>query len=555
MKIIVLLTLVFISCNDNNKKDINEHVAVTGVSFNNKQITMAIGQEQTMDYIVFPNNATNQDVQLTSDEPGVVSVNLGKVKANAEGAAIITVSTWDGGFKDYCEVIVPKTNVTGIRFNQKTLEVAFGQRVILPYTIDPATASNKNVIWSSSKPAVAEIDNDGFLILKASGSTVITATTEEGGFSDECELIVTDYWLVIVEELYNIIRPLFALNSGLYREYYNQTQISYLWPLDAWITAMMELQKLGIISLNDYATEVAKAQRYHTGSWQNVNIPAYAAATNGNTGTGTRFYDDNSIIGINFVDAYRLTGNPIWLERSRSIIPFLKSGEDSHLGGGMWWNEAQKNPTSNNADHNKPTCSNGYGVCFLLNYYKICPQAEKADVLDFAKRLYNWLYTNLRDPADNTYWNALQALGTVQTTKWTYNSGVMIKNGILLHEITGEQQYLNHAKATAIGSYNRFVSLNPTLGIRVFPDRDPWFNTKLFTAYIDIVPYMPEAKDYVEAYIAFADYAYKNSRTDNGLFFEGWAGNQGRYHWLLMQAAVIETFGAAARYKKLSSFK
>jgi hypothetical protein len=127
----------------------------------------------------------------------------------------------------------------------------------------------------------------------------------------------------------------------------------------------------------------------------------------------------------------------------------------------------------------------------------------------------------------------------------------MIKNGIRLYEITGDNQYLEHVKATAVAAYNRFVQMNSAIGILVFPNSDPWFNTKLLTAYIDLVPYMTQARLYVNAYITFIDYAYEHCRTIDGFFYEGWAGNQGRYEQLLMQAAVIESYGAIARYMNM----
>ena len=50
-----------------------------------------------------------------------------------------------------------------------------------------------------------------------------------------------------------------------------------------------------------------------------------------------------------------------------------------------------------------------YTHLFLLEYYSVCPQEEKADVLALAKRLYAWMLTNLRDPEDGCYWNDKQA--------------------------------------------------------------------------------------------------------------------------------------------------
>lgn len=85
------------------------------------------------------------------------------------------------------------------------------------------------------------------------------------------------------------------------------------------------------------------------------------------------------------------------------------------------------------------------------------------------KRLYAWTLTNLRDPEDGCYWNDKQADGSINKTKWTYNTGVMISNGIRLYKITGEQTYLDSAIASSEGAYNYFV--RPLNGLALaYPD-------------------------------------------------------------------------------------
>ncbi len=200
-------------------------------------------------------------------------------------------------------------------------------------------------------------------------------------------------------------------------------------------------------------------------------------------------------------------------------------------------------------DSNKPTCANGYATLFLLEYYSVCPQEEKADVLALAKRLYAWTLTNLRDPEDGCYWNDKQADGSINKTKWTYNTGVMISNGVRLYKITGEQTYLDSAIASSEGAYNYFV--RPLNGLALaYPDHDPWFTTKLVRAFIDIEPYYKNAGNYIKTFINFLDYAYENARLSNGLFYEDWTGaTPKRAEQLLMQDAALESLGMIALYK------
>ena len=81
-------------------------------------------------------------------------------------------------------------SVKGIDLDHTSATVYTGD---LTYTLtpifDPSNATNKTVSWSSSNEAVATVDG-GVVTLIKKGSTVITATSEDGGFEATCELTV-----------------------------------------------------------------------------------------------------------------------------------------------------------------------------------------------------------------------------------------------------------------------------------------------------------------------------------------------------------------------------
>lgn len=356
------------------------------------------------------------------------------------------------------------------------------------------------------------------------------------------------------KELFDVINQCYRINNGategLYNENYpkkdGDNAASFLWPYDGLVSGAAALHALGY-DVN-YTDMVNRFDVYYRTSSGNVNIGGYGSSTNGTNGGGTRYYDDNSIVGIDLVEAFSLTQDPAYLAKAKQIVEFLKSGEDNTFGGGLWWNEDEKN-IPGNENSNKPTCANGNAILFLLNYYSVCPQDEKADVLDFAKRLYNWTVANLRDPADGCYWNDKQASGSIREVKWTYNTGAMISNGVRLHKITGESSYLDSAIESSEGAYNYFV--RPLNGLALaYPDHDPWFTTKLVRAFIDIEPYYKNAGNYIKTFINFLDYAYENARMTNGLYYEDWTGaSPKRAEQLLMQDAALESLGIIALYK------
>ncbi len=79
--------------------------------------------------------------------------------------------------------------MTGITLNASSGELTVGGEVTLIPTVLPETANNKTVTWSSSKPTVASVNN-GVVKALAEGTTTITATTVDGGFTASYALTV-----------------------------------------------------------------------------------------------------------------------------------------------------------------------------------------------------------------------------------------------------------------------------------------------------------------------------------------------------------------------------
>jgi len=353
------------------------------------------------------------------------------------------------------------------------------------------------------------------------------------------------------KEIFDLINQYYKLPNGLYKESYpaqsGDPTYSYLWPYVGLVSGAATLTQAGynvdLTALSD------NYQKYYRTGANGNNIGGYGSSTNGTTGGGTRFYDDNSIVGISLMEAYNITKEQRFLDRSAQIVKFLESGFDNLLGGAIWWNEDEKN-IAGNGNSNKPACSNGYATLFLLEYYAACPPAEKASVLAFAKTEYAWLKANLRDPGDKCYWNDINTAGVANKTKWTYNTGVMIQNGVRLYRITGDQTYLDDAVESAQGSYDFFVRSRNNLTL-AFPENDPWFNTKLLRGYIDLAPLYKNADNYIQVYYKFINNGYDKARTANRFFYEDWTGGTpNRYQSLLMQVAVVESYGALSVYKK-----
>ena len=84
-------------------------VPVTGVTLDPTSLTLDVNQTATLTATITPNDATNQNVTWTSDNPSVATVSGGVVTAVAPGEATITATTQDGSGKTAtCTVTVNK---------------------------------------------------------------------------------------------------------------------------------------------------------------------------------------------------------------------------------------------------------------------------------------------------------------------------------------------------------------------------------------------------------------------------------------------------------------
>jgi surface protein len=81
--------------------------------------------------------------------------------------------------------------VTGIALSKSETEIAVTNLETLSAAITPANASNQNVSWTSSDTDVATVSEAGTVTAVSVGSATITATTEDGGFTETCAVTIT----------------------------------------------------------------------------------------------------------------------------------------------------------------------------------------------------------------------------------------------------------------------------------------------------------------------------------------------------------------------------
>jgi len=170
-------------------------IPVQDVTLDKNKLEMVEGEVAQLTATVLPDNATNKNVTWSSSDESVATVDqIGNVTAKTPGIAIITVTTDDHRKTDICEVTVTEKiiHATSVKLDNSKLFLNPDESYKLTATVSPEDAINKNVTWKSSTPSIAIVDQNGNVTAKTLGTATIKVTTDDGGYTDFCDVIVTD---------------------------------------------------------------------------------------------------------------------------------------------------------------------------------------------------------------------------------------------------------------------------------------------------------------------------------------------------------------------------
>lgn len=141
---------------------------------------------------IFPADADDISMHWSSTNSNVATVfDNGLVNIKTEGTSTITVTSNDGNLTDECfiTVEVPIISVQGVNIDNCPPSVLIvGETYQFTANVSPSNADDQKIYWSSSNPAVASIDSNGFVNPKSQGSATITVTTNDGGFTNTCSI-------------------------------------------------------------------------------------------------------------------------------------------------------------------------------------------------------------------------------------------------------------------------------------------------------------------------------------------------------------------------------
>jgi hypothetical protein len=286
-----------------------------------------------------------------------------------------------------------------------------------------------------------------------------------------------------------------------------------LWPFaDAWsaVATLASLADRPVVSgaLSAFFDGLAAYRRVGSAVPENRPAVGFESAVVPPLGAGgDRYFDDNTWLGLAALRHHALTGEERGLELARHLLEFVTSGWSSQATwshpGGIRWKEPPTNTSRN-------TCSNAPVAELAALVYEI---TGEHGALDWATTIYAWVRSALLGP-DQLYLDRITPQGVVDPTVWTYNQGTMIGAGVLLHRITGIDEYLSDAVATARAAQTRFT-------LPVLMAQDAAFNAVYFRNLLLLDRVAPDS-GYRASAMAYATEMWERVRAPRtGLFPRG----------------------------------
>uniref|UniRef100_UPI004028E7DB leucine-rich repeat protein n=1 Tax=Eshraghiella crossota TaxID=45851 RepID=UPI004028E7DB len=174
--------------NENNIKFTNREVNASKVELNESQITLNKGDTYNLIMSVTPDDFTDAVTWKSTDTDVVTVTETGVIKAVGTGTATVKLTV--GNVSTSCRITVLQP-VTSISLDRSSLSLDSADNYQLSAYIYPSTASNKNVVWESSDPSVATVDDNGMVTALKKGTAKITVKAMDGSnVSASCTVTV-----------------------------------------------------------------------------------------------------------------------------------------------------------------------------------------------------------------------------------------------------------------------------------------------------------------------------------------------------------------------------
>ena len=147
---------------------------------------------------VTPANSSDPGIRFSSTNDSIVRISnnqLGTLRPQVVGTAYIYATSYENNtLKDSCVIRITdrESGISGITLEPKEKSVMAGTTFSIEalLTKDETKDVDTTIIWKSSRPDIASVNDKGQISALSSGEALICAVTKVGNFADTCKVTV-----------------------------------------------------------------------------------------------------------------------------------------------------------------------------------------------------------------------------------------------------------------------------------------------------------------------------------------------------------------------------
>ena len=170
------------------------------ITLDNTEITLLINTKSKINITSLPEGIELSSLVWSSSDEQIVTVdNNGNITAIKEGTATITVKTSDDKYSASVKVTITNNivDITSLSISGSN-SVEVSKAIKLTANIEPSTATNRTLKWSSNNTSIATVDSNGNVKGIKEGKVVITVTSSNGKVTATKEITIVPKKIVKV---------------------------------------------------------------------------------------------------------------------------------------------------------------------------------------------------------------------------------------------------------------------------------------------------------------------------------------------------------------------
>ena len=166
-------------------------MAAEGISLNDDEITIDVGENYQMTYAITPAGSSGYKVIWSCQHEKIAKVDQnGVITGVSEGTTFVMAKLATGAVQYVTVNVVFKAK--GIALSRNTLELVKGDTYTMKVTFTPDQTTNKQMNWSSDNALIASVSSKGKIKGLKGGTTIIRAVSEDGNYKAECVVYVIE---------------------------------------------------------------------------------------------------------------------------------------------------------------------------------------------------------------------------------------------------------------------------------------------------------------------------------------------------------------------------